>query len=214
MIIKQFTAGGYETNNYLVIDEATKQAALIDAGGDFEKTAKLIEENDAQLKYILHTHGHFDHIQGDAQIKKGFNQFGIKIFIHKEDEFLVQALQQQLMLHGMKNVEPVSIDEFLTDGQEIFVGNLKFTVIHTPGHSPGGVCFHVENHLFAGDTLFREEVGRADLPGGNYQVLKNSIQKKLFLLPDQTIVYSGHGITTTIGHEKIHNPYVGANARY
>ncbi|HBG49643.1 MAG TPA: MBL fold metallo-hydrolase [Cyanobacteria bacterium UBA9971] len=210
MILKHFTAGELETNNYLVICEETREAALIDAGGNYEKTAKFLKENNANLKYILHTHGHFDHVQGDWELQKNFD---VKILIHKDDEPLVKSLKQQLMIFGMKSAEAPKIDGFLEDGQIIEVGNLKLKVIHTPGHTQGGVCFLIDKVLFAGDTLFAESVGRTDLPGGSYEALGNSIKNKLFTLDENIIVYPGHGPSTTIGHEKQNNPYFGAEAK-
>jgi hydroxyacylglutathione hydrolase len=209
MIIKHFTAGGYETNNYLLICEETKQAIFIDAGGNFEKTMKLLKENNAELKYILHTHGHFDHIGGDDDLQKATDA---KIFIHKEDEFMVKALKQQLLMHGMKPAEPPKIDGFLEDNQKIQLGSIKIKVIHTPGHSPGGVCFLIAKHLFSGDTLFADSVGRTDLPCGSYQTLKESIISRLFVLDEDITIYPGHGEFSSIGHEKINNPYFGNKA--
>lgn len=206
MILKHFTAGEYETNNYLVICEETREAALIDAGGNYEKTVSLLKENNAKLKYILHTHGHFDHIQGDWELQQNFD---VKTFIHKNDEPLAKMLKHQLLLHGMKTAETPRIDEYLEDGQIIEVGNLKLKVIHTPGHSAGGVCFLVDKILFSGDTLFAGEVGRTDLPGGSYEVLGDSIKNKLFTLDEDIVVYPGHGAFTTIGYEKENNPYFG-----
>lgn len=210
MILKHFTAGEYETNNYLVICEETREAALIDAGGNYEKTVSLLKETKAELKYILHTHGHFDHIQGDWEIQKNFD---VKIFIHKNDEILAKSLKQQLMIFGMKSAESPKIDGYLEDGQIIEVGNLKLKVIHTPGHTSGGVCFLVDKTLLSGDTLFADNVGRTDLHGGSYEVLGNSIKNKLFTLDEDITVYPGHGPSTTIGHEKQNNPYFGAKAR-
>lgn len=210
MILKHFTAGELETNNYLVICEETREAALIDAGGNYEKTAALLKENNAKLKYILHTHGHFDHIQGDWELQKNFD---VKTFIHKNDEPLVKSLKQQLMVFGMKSAESPKIDGFLEDGQIIEVGSLKLKVIHTPGHTQGGVCFLTDKILFSGDTLFADSVGRTDLPGGSYEVLGNSIKNKLFILDEDITVYPGHGDSTTIGYEKQNNPYFGVKVK-
>jgi len=210
MILKHFTAGELETNNYLVICEETREAALIDAGGNYEKTVRLLKENNANLKYILHTHGHFDHVQGDWELQKNFD---VKILIHKDDESLAKSLKQQLMMFGMKSAESPKIDGFLEDNQIIEVGKLKLKVIHTPGHTQGGVCFLVDKSLFSGDTLFADSVGRTDLPGGSYEALGNSIKNKLFTLDEDIIVYSGHGSSTTIGYEKQNNPYFGAEAK-
>ena len=230
MILKHFTAGEYETNNYLIIDEETREAALIDAGGNYEKTVKLLKDNNCHnediiknqkdwepikggychLKYILHTHGHFDHIQGDWELQKNFD---VKTLIHKDDESLAKSLKQQLMMFGMKSAETPKIDGYLEDGQIIEVGKLKLKVIHTPGHTLGGVCFLLDKNLFSGDTLFADSVGRTDLPGGSYEALGNSIKNKLFTLDEDITVYSGHGPSTTIGHEKQNNPYFGAEVK-
>ncbi len=206
MLLKHFTAGEYETNNYLIICEETLNAALIDAGGNFQKTDTIIKENKAELKFIFHTHGHFDHIQGDAEIQKAYE---VKTFIHKKDEFLVKSLKQQLMIFGMKTADIPRIDGYLEDGQILKVGNIKLKVIHTPGHTEGGVCFLTDKILFSGDTLFSNSVGRTDLPGGSYNKLGDSIKNRLFTLDGDITVYPGHGTSTTIGYEKENNPFFG-----
>ena len=209
MIIKTLVVGPFEVNNYLVIDEETKEAVLIDAGGNFEATKKVLDENEAKLKCILNTHGHLDHIAGDQEIQE---KLGVKVLCHKADEFLVSALKQHLAHYGMPEYEIPRIDIFVEDEQEIVAGNMRFKVIHTPGHSPGAVCYLIDNVLFSGDTLFADAVGRTDLPGGSYDELKNSIQQKLFTLDDDIVVYPGHGSETTIGYEKAENPFFGAKA--
>ncbi|MEI8390361.1 MAG: MBL fold metallo-hydrolase [bacterium] len=209
MILKHFTAGEYETNNYLVICEETHEAALIDAGGNYKKTVDLLKETNAELKFILHTHGHFDHVQGDWELQKNFD---VKTFIHKNDELLANSLKQQLMMFGMKSAESPKIDGYLEEGQIIEVGNIKLKVIHTPGHTSGGVCFLADKILISGDTLFADAVGRTDLPGGSYKILEDSIKNKLFILDEDITVYPGHGPSTTIGYEKENNPYFGAKA--
>ena len=207
MILKHFTAGEYETNNYLVICEETHEAALIDAGGNYKKTVDLLKETNSELKFILHTHGHFDHVQGDWELQKNFD---VKTFIHKNDELLANSLKQQLMMFGMKSAESPKIDGYLEEGQIIEVGNIKLKVIHTPGHTSGGVCFLADKILISGDTLFADAVGRTDLPGGSYKILEDSIKNKLFILDEDITVYPGHGPSTTIGYEKENNPYFGA----
>ena len=210
MMLKHFTAGEYETNNYLVICEETHEAALIDAGGNYKKTVDLLKETNAELKFILHTHGHFDHVQGDWELQKNFD---VKTFIHKNDELLANSLKQQLMMFGMKSAESPKIDGYLEEGQIIEVGNIKLKVIHTPGHTSGGVCFLTDKILLSGDTLFADAVGRTDLPGGSYKILEDSIKNKLFTLDEDITVYPGHGPSTTIGYEKENNPYFGAKVR-
>ena len=210
MIIKTLTVGEFASNNYLVICEETKDAVLIDAGGDYKATTQEIKNSGANLKYIFYTHAHLDHISGDYDLKKSGN---IKNFLHEGDKFLVDKFKEQLMMFGMPDKESPVIDEYIKDGQVLEVGNLKFKVIHTPGHSPGSVCYLIDEVLFAGDTLFADSVGRTDLPGGSYQQLKDSIVHSLFTLDDNIKVYPGHGPATTIRHEKKNNPFFGERAR-
>ena len=207
MIIKQLTVGPIQVNNYVVIDEESKDAIIIDNGGETDLVLEVLKEHGATLKYILNTHGHFDHIYGEKDLKE---TTGAKVLIHKDDEYLVQNIKKDCALFGMTAVEPVEIDEFIEDGQEIVLSGLTFKVIHTPGHTPGGVCYLIDNILFAGDTLFKNSIGRTDLPKGDFATLSNSIKSKLFTLDENITVYCGHGAPTTIGYEKLNNPYIGA----
>ncbi|EKE04063.1 MAG: hydroxyacylglutathione hydrolase (Glyoxalase II) [uncultured bacterium] len=207
MIIKTLVVGAFEVNNYLVFEENSQEAVLIDAGGDYKATRELADRNKVKIKYILNTHGHLDHVAGDYDIQ---TKEDAKVLLHKDDEFLVKALKQHLALYGMPEYEVPKIDEYIEDGQEIKAGGMTFKVIHTPGHSPGAVCYLIDNILFSGDTLFADSVGRTDLPGGSYEELGNSIKNKLFTLDENITVYPGHGPSTTIKHEKAHNPFFGS----
>lgn len=210
MIIKTMVVGPFQVNNYLVVCEETKEAVLIDAGGDLTKLEKRLEDTGATLKYIFCTHGHLDHIAGIADIQK---KFGVKVYLHKEDDFLVDNFQDSLGMYGFPHYETPKIDEFYDEYQELKVGNLSFKVILTPGHSPGSVCLLAENNLFAGDTIFSRSVGRTDLPGGSYKQLKASIEDVIFALNPDITIYSGHGSITSVGEEKTHNPFFGINAK-
>ena len=205
MIIETLTVGAFQVNNYLVVDE-NNDAVLIDAGGDYDATLKALKKYNAKLKYILNTHAHMDHIAGDYDLQ---TKLGAKVFLNKEDEFLFDAFQDHLKMFGMPYYKTPKVDEYIIDGQEIKLGNLHFKVITTPGHSPGSVCFLIDNVLFAGDTLFADTVGRTDLPGGSYEELESSIKNKLFTLDESIVVYAGHGASTTIEHEKYFNPFFG-----
>lgn len=207
MIIKTLNMGDFRVNNYLVIDEETKEAVLIDAGGDYEATVAEAKKNNVEIKLLLNTHGHLDHIAGNYDLQ---TKLGVKVLLHKGDQPLVDLLKEHLKTFNMPDYEVPKIDEYIEDGQEITLGSLKFKVIHTPGHSQGGVCFLIENHLFSGDTLFADSVGRTDLPGGSYEQLGKSIVEKLYTLDDAVVVYPGHGYTTTIGAEKLTNPFFKA----
>lgn len=202
MIIKQYTLGPIENNNYLVVDETTKDATLIDATGMSDELVKDVENLNCDVKYILLTHGHFDHITGVQELKK---YFGAKVLMNELDMDWVKNINLVLPQFDISPVEIPVIDEFINDGDKIKIGGLIFKVISTPGHTKGGVCYLIENVLFSGDTLFRDCVGRCDLPGGNYKDIQKSIREKLFTLPEDTIVYPGHGAPTSIGYEKEFN---------
>ena len=202
MIIKHYIKGPIENNNYLVIDEKNKLAVLIDATEYSDDIVQDIINLDCQLSHILLTHGHFDHVGGVSQFKSRFN---CKILMHEADVNWLNNVNVFLPQFGLEPVEIPVIDEFINDGDIINIGDLHFKVISTPGHTKGSVCFLLENILFSGDTLFKGCVGRCDLPGGSYKEIQHSIKDKLFKLPDDTIIYSGHGEASTIGNEKRFN---------
>lgn len=210
MIIKTLTVGDFRVNNYLVIDEETKEAVVIDAGGEFELLQSALEEEGATLKAILNTHGHLDHIAGNKEIQ---DKLGAKVYIHKDDEFLLENIDYQREILGLEHIDKPHIDVFLEDGQELVFGSLKFKVIQTKGHSKGSVCFLIEDKLFVGDTLFAQSIGRTDLPGGDYDEIECSITDILFKLDDEIICYPGHGMMTKIGFEKKSNPFFGESSR-
>jgi glyoxylase-like metal-dependent hydrolase (beta-lactamase superfamily II) len=168
---------------------------------------------------LFHTHAHFDHIGAARGVKEALAQNGIEapsIFLHRDDEFIYSMLPQQAARFGFRMDAPLPVDRYFEDGQSLEFGSLRFSVLHTPGHSPGGVCFHLHSDtvkgvpemVFTGDTLFREDIGRADLWGGDEALLVKSIRNRLLVLDDDTCAWPGHGPSTTIGHEKRHNPYV------
>ena len=205
MKLKTLNQGLFRVNNYILFDEETKDAVLIDAGGDFKEIKSALDELGANLKYLLNTHSHMDHIAGDEEIQRNFD---VPIYMHKDDEVLLKAFKESLKMFGMPDYELPENITFIEDGQTFKLGNKEIKTIHTPGHTKGGVSYLVDDILFSGDTLFYESVGRTDFYGGNYKQLVSSIKDKLFVLPDNTRVYPGHGIETTIGHEKENNSYV------
>jgi len=191
MIIKCFTVGWLSTNCYAVGCEETREAAIIDPGMDSETETEsildFIKQNSLHIKYIINTHGHPDHVAGNAIIKKAT---GAPILIHESNSERVQA------------------DRKLCDGDIIHVGVLKLVVLHTPGHTPDGISLLGDSVVFTGDALFACSVGRTDFAGGSYEELMQSIKTKLLPLPDSVKVYPGHGPSTTIGDEKRHNPFL------
>ena len=222
MIVKTFIEPPIENNNYLIIDEETKNAALVDCSAfdiwnkvPYTKgnvAATTVGENrqeidNVNLKYILLTHGHFDHIAGIKPINAPMPNEESRpyVLMHKSDMDWVNRVNEYMPMMGMPEITVPKIDRFVEDGEIIKLGNLEISVIHTPGHTQGGVCYYVENNLFSGDTIFRESVGRCDLPGGDFDKIVESIKTRIFTLPDNTLIYPGHGKPTSVGWEKEHN---------
>ncbi|EDT86959.1 MBL fold metallo-hydrolase [Clostridium botulinum] len=198
MDIKTIPVGIYNANCYLLIDQ--DKCAIIDSGGDPEDIIKIIEDNNLIPQFILLTHGHIDHVGGVEAIKDKYN---IPFYINRKDEDLIKEAEYIFGNFGKyKNA-----DEYLVEGKEFQLGNLKIKAIETPGHSPGGMSFLVNNVIFTGDTLFRESIGRSDFIGGSHNTLINSIQSKITVLDPDIYVLPGHGPQSTIGYEKDNNPF-------
>lgn len=210
--VTTFPVGALQCNCSIVADPVSKEAVVIDPGGDADAIVKLLDDNGLKAKYLLHTHAHFDHILGSAKVAE---KTGAKICVHKGDEWLYTNLALQGEFIGWNlSAEKISpIDHFLEDEEELQLGQVKAQVIHTPGHTPGSTCFCVqekdESLLFAGDTLFHNSIGRTDLWGGSFDDIVKSIRSKLFRLEESTQVIAGHGPDTTIWEEKRNNPFVG-----
>ena len=205
MIIKNIVVGPLEVNCYILGCEDTKEAAIIDPGDNADEIISNIEKEGLNPKFIINTHAHFDHIGGVKVIQ---DHFKIDFILHEGDLFLVENASEQATAFGLKPISKPVVNKNATNGEKVNLGNKSITVIHTPGHSPGGVCYYSDNNVFVGDTLFAGSIGRTDLPGGSYDTLINSIKENLFPLGDSTIVYPGHGPSTTIGNEKEHNPFL------
>lgn len=203
MEIKVFVEGPVDANNYLIIDEKSKEAVLIDCSSGRQEFINSIKNSGVNLKYILLTHGHFDHILGVDKFKE---VFGTDAYIAKEDIEQVELTPKFMpILAGMESVEIKSIHNYLKDGDIIKVGDIEIKAIATPGHTPGGISYLIGDKLFSGDTLFHRSIGRCDFPGGSLETIIKSIKEKLFTLPDDTEVFPGHGEKTTIAYEKKYN---------
>ncbi|HLC16780.1 MAG TPA: MBL fold metallo-hydrolase [Thermodesulfovibrionia bacterium] len=201
MIIKSLTVGSLQVNCYIVYDEATKDAIVIDPGDEPDMVMDLIEEVNLKVNFILLTHGHFDHI-GAVDDMKGFT--GAPILLHKADKHLYSQANVHASMWGFRIGNLPEPERFIEEGDEIKAGALEFRVLHTPGHTHGSSCFYGMGVLFSGDTLFRDSIGRTDLPGGDMLAMGDSF-RKLMELPLDTVVYCGHGPATTIGREKKEN---------
>lgn len=206
MIIATLPVGLIQTNCYIAGCPETKAGAVIDPGGDPERILAEVERQGLSIKYVLNTHAHFDHTDANGAIVRAT---GATLALHPLELPLLKA-SGGAALFGLQ-ADPSPLPELeLRDGDELEVGTLRFQVLHTPGHTPGHVCFYeqAEGVLFDGDVLFQRSIGRTDLPGGNYQQMMDSIRRVLFALPEETVVYSGHGPATTIGDEKRLNPWL------
>ncbi len=206
MKLKLFVANEIQTNCWVLIDEDSKEAIIIDLGGEYEKVLDYIKNEGATPKFILCTHGHFDHIMGIAQMQNsGIN---IPVYLNEKDSFMTSKINEMLSMFGIHgNYPPVKISGFIDENSKLQIGKYNIKIIETPGHTEGGLCFLVDKYLFSGDTLFYREIGRCDLPGGNYKTMINSLKTKLAVLDDNIEVFPGHGCATNMKDEKAFNQY-------
>lgn len=211
MKINTIVVGMFETNCYLAYEDETGKCAIIDPGDEPERIFAEIEKLDLIPEMVLLTHGHGDHIGAVVEM---IHKYEIPLYAGKGEEALLASPEKNMSAAvGMPVVCPPP-GKFLDDGETITFGTTTLTVISTPGHSPGGVCYHHENDLFCGDTLFYGSVGRTDFPGCSHEQLISSIVNKLLNLPDTTACYPGHGPATTIGFEKKQNPFLQGGGRF
>ncbi len=212
MIIIGLTVGLLQENCYILSCETTRKAVIVDPGDSADAILEVVEEQDLTVDKIINTHAHLDHVMAVDEIREAT---GAPFYLHKLDLPTLHAVPQMARLWLDSFVEPINDpDEYLEHGQIISVGDEQLEVLFTPGHAPGHVVFvhHAGRQVIAGDTLFYESIGRYDLPGSDGPTLLKSIREQLFTLPDDYEVFPGHFQSTTIGHEKAHNPFVGSGA--
>jgi len=209
MILETVVVGPLMVNCYILGCEETREGVIIDPGGDADKILSVVSNHDLTILQIINTHGHFDHVGANQVL---MNAFGVGLSIHELDAPMLDHADVTALKYGLKAVNSPPPTGFLRDGDSISFGKNNLKVLHTPGHTLGGCSLYGEGVVITGDTLFAESVGRTDFPGGSSSTLLTSIREKLLTLPDETIVYPGHGPATTIGHERLHNPYLNDSA--
>jgi hydroxyacylglutathione hydrolase len=210
MRINTLVVGPVSCNCIIVACPDTGEAAVIDPGGNPEEILAEVAAMGVKVKWLLHTHAHFDHILATGEVAAAT---GAEILLHGKDRALYENLPAQGMVFGFRSGRPPEATRWLAGGETLPIGTLSAKVIHTPGHTPGSVGFYFdapEALLLAGDTLFADSVGRTDFPGGSFEQISASIREKLYALPGETRVIPGHGPETTIGYEREHNPFVRA----
>ncbi|WP_282755626.1 MBL fold metallo-hydrolase [Desulfuromonas thiophila] len=208
MIVKTLAVGPLQVNCYLVGCPRTAKALVIDPGDEGPRILAALAEAGLQAVLVVNTHGHFDHVGANACLVEAS---GAELALHAADLPLLRQAARQAASYGLQTPPSPEPDRLLHNGDLIEIGDLFFEVIHTPGHSPGGICLYGEGHLFCGDTLFAGSIGRTDLPGGDLDQLLGHIRNDLMILPEATQVHPGHGPDSTIGREKSLNPFINGD---
>ena len=209
MNVQTLTVGAFQENCYLVVDDASNRAVIVDPGSEGEKLVDAIRNSGATLEAIWITHAHVDHVGAIASIKR---EWDVPIYLHPLDRRLYEAAGRQAQVYGVPFEEPPAPDQEFADGQKVKVGDAEMTVLHAPGHAPGHVVIHGNGIALVGDCLFAGSIGRTDLPFSNPPQLAASLEKISALAPE-TVVYPGHGMETTIGQERLSNPFLNGTAR-
>ena len=204
MILKMLMVGPLQTNCYILGCNRTKEAAVIDPGGDADQILMTLAKDRLRLVYIINTHGHFDHTMVNGQLKKAT---GASLVIHRSDAPMILNQAAQGSLWGVKLENSPPPDVYVQEGDEITFGDISLKVLDTPGHSPGGISLVTDKMVFVGDALFAGSIGRTDFPGGDYDGLIRNVRQKIFPLGDDVVVYPGHGPRTTVGEERRTNPF-------
>jgi glyoxylase-like metal-dependent hydrolase (beta-lactamase superfamily II) len=211
MQLARLVVGPLQVNCYIVYDEKTKDAIVIDPGDDAQDILQLVNSKGLKVKYVINTHAHFDHVGANKLLKEAT---GAELLIHEGDSKLLGATANQARMFGMTAPSSPKADRFVKHGDVVQAGAVTLKVLHTPGHSAGGISLAGEGVVFTGDALFAGSIGRTDLMGGDLMTLIASIKEHLMTLPDETVVLSGHGPQSTIGEERRENPFLNARSGF
>jgi hydroxyacylglutathione hydrolase len=207
MILEMLTVSPFQENCYIVGDEASRVGAIIDPGDEAPRIAMAVEGTNLDIGSIIVTHAHIDHVGAVAAL---VDEYACPVLMHAEAEPMLMQLPTQAMMMGLRFGKVPTVDRYIEDEEILEVGELGLRSLYTPGHAPGHLAFYVEDEdlVLSGDALFAGSIGRVDLPGGSMEVLMRSIEERLLALPDETVVYPGHGPRTTIGNERTSNPFL------
>lgn len=205
MILESVVVGPLMVNCYVLGCESSREGVVVDPGDDTDRILEAVSRHGLKVVAVINTHGHFDHTGGNQRI---VTETGAGLLIHELDAPMLARAVDTAAMFGLTAENSPPPSRFLTEGEFVAFGEYRLRVLHTPGHTLGGCSLHLEGMVFTGDTLFADSVGRTDFPGGSSVALGKSIREKLLILPDDTIVYPGHGPSTTIGRERKHNPYL------
>jgi glyoxylase-like metal-dependent hydrolase (beta-lactamase superfamily II) len=212
LLLETFPVGAFQCNCSVIACPDTKEAIVVDPGGEHQRILEIVRHFDLSVRWIVHTHAHLDHIYETRDVKE---QAGGTIALHRDDAFLYDGFATQAAMFGWRVRPVLPVEHWLSDGETLGFGKQQAAVLHTPGHTPGSCCFRLDDAsegplLLAGDTLFARSIGRTDLPGGDFPTIERSIKTRLYTLDPDTIVIPGHGPRTTIGDEARGNPFVTA----
>ena len=207
MILEKLTVGPFQENCFIVGDESSGTGVVFDPGDEAARIALAVEQTELEIDRIVITHAHIDHVGAVAAL---VDEYACPVLMHREAEPMLEQLPNQALMMGLRFGKVPAVDGYVEDGEKVDVGDLSFTALYTPGHAPGHLAFYsdAEGVVISGDALFAGSIGRVDLPGGSMEVLMRSINERLLALPDETVVYSGHGPETTIGEERASNPFL------
>jgi glyoxylase-like metal-dependent hydrolase (beta-lactamase superfamily II) len=211
MLLIRLVVGPLQVNCFILADEKTKEAIVVDPGDDAQDILKVIKEKGLRVRYIVNTHAHFDHVGANKAVK---DATGAELLLHEADAPVLAAVAIQSRSFGMSPVSSPPPDRLLKHGDSIVAGDISLKVLHTPGHTPGGISLLEQGVVFTGDALFAGSIGRTDFPGGDLRTLIRSIKTNLMTLPDDTKVFSGHGPASTIGDERRENPFLNASSGF